>query len=122
MNKTPKKHLHKCLLHQNEEDAKAMLGFLSNKVHQVHTGVAIYFKNECIEIEDKTDVHFSNLSIESIDYYIKKFKPMDKAGSYGIQEFIGMIGIQKINGCYYNVMGLPASKVWNELSLIQKRI
>ena len=107
---------------KNEEDAKAMLGFLSNKVHQVHTGVAIYFKNECIEIEDKTDVHFSNLSIESIDYYIKKFKPMDKAGSYGIQEFIGMIGIQKINGCYYNVMGMPASKVWNELSLIQKRI
>ena len=107
---------------KNEEDAKAMLGFLSNKVHQVHTGLAIYFKNECIEIEDKTDVHFSNLSIESIDYYIKKFKPMDKAGSYGIQEFIGMIGIQKINGCYYNVMGMPASKVWNELSLIQKRI
>ena len=107
---------------KNEEDAKAMLGFLSNKVHQVHTGVAIYFKNECIEIEDKTDVHFSNLSTEAIDYYIKKFKPMDKAGSYGIQEFIGMIGIQKINGCYYNVMGMPASKVWNELSLIQKRI
>ena len=107
---------------KNEEDAKAMLGFLSNKVHQVHTGVAIYFKNECIEIEDKTDVHFSNLSIESIDYYIKKFKPMDKAGSYGIQEFIGMIGIQKINGCYYNVMGLPANRVWNELYLIQKRI
>jgi septum formation protein len=97
------------------EEAKAMLKFLSNKVHQVHTGVAIYFNNQVIEIEEKTDVHFGNLSEEAIDYYIAKYNPMDKAGSYGIQEFIGMIGIQKIDGCFYNVMGLPASKVWGEL-------
>lgn len=103
-------------------DAKVMLEFLSNKVHFVHTGVAIYFGNQVIEIEEKTDVHFGNIDIEAIDYYIKKYQPLDKAGSYGIQEFIGMIGIQKIDGCYYNVMGLPASRVWNELSLIQKRI
>lgn len=107
---------------KDAEDAKAMLEFLSNKVHQVHTGVAIYFNNQVIEIEEKTAVHFGNLSTEAIEYYIAKYKPMDKAGSYGIQEFIGMIGIQKIDGCYYNVMGLPASRVWNELSLIQERI
>lgn len=103
-------------------EAKVMLEFLSNKVHQVYTGVAIYFNNQVIEIEEKTDVHFGNIDIEAIDYYIKKYQPLDKAGSYGIQEFIGMIGIGKIDGCFYNVMGLPASRVWNELSLIQKRI
>ncbi|MCE2963226.1 MAG: Maf family nucleotide pyrophosphatase [Chitinophagales bacterium] len=97
------------------EEAKAMLKFLSNKVHQVHTGVAIYYNNQVIEIEEKTDVHFGNLDIEAIDYYIEKYQPLDKAGSYGIQEFIGMIGIKKIDGCFYNVMGLPASKVWEEL-------
>jgi septum formation protein len=100
------------------EEGKAMLKSLSNKVHQVHTGVAIYFSNQVIEIEEKTDVHFGNLSEEAIDYYIKKYQPLDKAGSYGIQEFIGMIGIQKIDGCFYNVMGLPASRVWEELSAL----
>ena len=92
-----------------------MLEFLSNKVHQVHTGVAIYFKNQVLEIEEKTDVHFGNIDIEDIDYYIKKYQPLDKAGSYGIQEFIGMIGIGKIDGCFYNVMGLPTNRVWGEL-------
>lgn len=61
----------------------------------MHTGVAIYFKNQCIEIEDKTDVYFNNLDPEAIDYYIKKYQPLDSLGSYGIQEFIGMIGIKK---------------------------
>lgn len=100
---------------KNAEDAKVMLEFLSNKVHQVHTGVAIYFKNQVLEIEEKTDVHFGNIDIEDIDYYIKKYQPLDKAGSYGIQEFIGMIGIGKIDGCFYNVMGLPTNRVWGEL-------
>lgn len=104
---------------KDAEDAKTILEFLSNKVHHVHTGVAIYFKNQCIEIEDKTDVYFNNLDPEAIDYYIKKYQPLDKAGSYGIQEFIGMIGIKKIDGCFYNVMGLPTSKVWEELNALQ---
>ena len=56
-----------------------------------------------------------------IDYYIKKYQPLDKAGSYGIQEFIGMIGIEKIDGCFYNVMGLPANRVWEELDNIVRR-
>lgn len=104
------------------DNAKAMLEFLSNKVHHVHTGVVIYFNNQVIEIEEKTDVYFNKLSEEAVNFYIEKYHPMDKAGSYGIQEFIGMIGIKKIDGCFYNVMGLPASRVWEELSLIQKRI
>lgn len=103
-------------------DAKAMLEFLSNKVHVVQTGVVIYFNNQVIEIEEKTNVHFGNINIEAIDYYIKKYQPLDKAGSYGIQEFIGMIGIGKIDGCYYNVMGLPASRVWRELNNLLRKI
>jgi septum formation protein len=106
---------------KNAEDAKAMLEFLSNKVHVVQTGVAIYFNNQVIEIEEKTNVHFGNIDIEAIDYYIKKYQPLDKAGSYGIQEFIGMIGIEKIDGCFYNVMGLPASRVWQGLSNFHNR-
>ncbi len=101
-------------------EAKIMLELLSNKAHTVITGVAIYWQDKCIEIEDKTDVYFNSLSPQDILYYIEKYSPLDKAGSYGIQEFIGMIGIEKIQGCYYNVMGLPTSKVWNELFRIQK--
>ena len=101
-------------------DAKSMLQFLSNKVHQVITGVAIYSEDSCIEIEEKTDVHFGILSDEDIDHYISKSNPLDKAGSYGIQDFIGMIGIEKINGCYYNVMGLPTSRVRKELSSLNQ--
>lgn len=100
---------------KDQEDAKKMLQFLSNKVHQVITGVAIYSQNKCIEIEETTHVHFGELSETEIDYYISNFQPLDKAGSYGIQDYIGMIGIQKIDGCYYNVMGLPTSRVWKEL-------
>lgn len=92
-------------------DAKSMLQFLSNKVHHVITGVAIYSGNDCIKIEEKTDVHFGSLSDKDIDQYIAESNPLDKAGSYGIQDFIGMIGVEKINGCYYNVMGLPTSRV-----------
>ncbi|MBL7789608.1 MAG: septum formation protein Maf [Chitinophagales bacterium] len=99
-------------------EAKLMLQFLSGKVHQVHTGIAIYDNNECREIEEKTDVHFGKLNEGDIDFYLENYQPLDKAGSYGIQEFIGMIGIEKIVGCYYNVMGLPTSRVWGELGVI----
>jgi|694.fasta_scaffold03701_31 septum formation protein len=103
-------------------ESKIMLELLSNKAHTVITGVAIYWQDKCIEIEDKTDVYFNSLSPQDILYYLGKYSPLDKAGSYGIQEFIGMIGIEKIHGCYYNVMGLPTSRVWKELSRIQKNI
>lgn len=104
---------------KDQQDAKKMLQFLTNKVHQVITGVAIYTQEKCIEIEETTHVHFGVLSETEIDYYISNFHPLDKAGSYGIQEFIGMIGIKKIDGCYYNVMGLPTGRVWDELSRLQ---
>jgi septum formation protein len=62
-----------------------------------------------------TDVYFTKLSDNEIDYYLRKFKPFDKAGAYGIQEWIGYIGVEKINGSYFNVMGLPIQKVYKEL-------
>lgn len=101
---------------KDSEDAIAMLNFLSNKVHQVITGVAIYHGNRCVEIEERTDVHFGKLEERDIQFYLEYYKPYDKAGSYGIQDFIGMIGIEKIDGCYYNVMGLPTSRVRKVLS------
>lgn len=103
-------------------DAKAMLNFLSGKIHHVITGVAVYHLDKCIEIEENTDVHFGNLSEYEIEYYLKKYSPLDKAGSYGIQEFIGMVGIEKIEGCFYNVMGLPTRRVWKELIAISNRM
>jgi septum formation protein len=99
----------------DKSDAKSMLQFLSNKSHQVITGVSIYSHDKCIEIEETTYVHFNKLSGAEIDFYIENYHPLDKAGSYGIQDYIGMIGISKIDGCYYNVMGLPTSRVWEEL-------
>lgn len=100
---------------KDKKDAKKMLEFLSNNTHQVTTGVAIYSQDKCIEIEEITLVQFTKLTETEIDFYIENFNPLDKAGSYGIQDFIGMIGIKKINGCYYNVMGLPTGRVWEEL-------
>lgn len=103
---------------KDTEDARRMLQMLSNKVHQVHTGVAIYYKDKIVEVEEKTEVYFGELDLKAINYYIHKYQPMDKAGSYGIQEFIGMIAIRKINGCFYNVMGLPTHRIWKELNKI----
>jgi septum formation protein len=100
---------------KDRENAKSMLQFLSNKSHQVITGVAIYSQDTCIQIEETTHVYFNALSDIEIDFYIQNYNPLDKAGSYGIQDYIGMIGINKIDGCYYNVMGLPTSRVWEEL-------
>ena len=68
---------------------------------------------------DKSEVYFKHLSDSEIDFYIKQYKPFDKAGAYGIQEWIGMIGVQNINGSYYNVMGLPVFELWEELQKIK---
>jgi len=102
-------------------EARATLEFLSRKVHRVITGVALYYKGVSIEIEEKTDVHFGTLAAADIAHYLENYCPLDKAGSYGIQEFIGMVGVEKINGCYYNVMGLPTSRVWKELDTILEK-
>lgn len=96
-------------------DAKNILRELSGKVHRVVTGVVIFSKNKKEEISEVTEVHFLKLSEEQIDHYVEKYKPLDKAGAYAIQEWIGLTGIKKINGDFYNVMGLPVSKVLDKL-------
>ena len=98
------------------EDAKQMLRKLSGQVHQVITSVCFTSLGFQKIVNDTTKVWFKTLSEEEIEYYIKVYKPFDKAGSYGIQEWIGYIGIDKIEGCYFNVMGLPTRLVYKTLN------
>ncbi|MGN6645773.1 MAG: Maf family nucleotide pyrophosphatase [Cytophaga sp.] len=102
----------------DKEEAKQMLQKLSNNMHEVITGVTICYKGQERSFYDITEVFFKPLSEEYINYYIEKHMPFDKAGAYGIQEWLGMVGIKKINGDYYNVMGLPVSKLIDELEKI----
>ena len=97
------------------EDAFQILSQLSGKKHQVITSVSIKGKGFQKLFHDITDVYFKKLSKEEINYYIKNHQPYDKAGSYGIQEWIGFIGIERIEGSYFNVMGLPVQKFYKEL-------
>jgi septum formation protein len=100
------------------EEAKQMLLKLSNNMHEVITGVTICYQGQERSFYEITEVFFKPISEENIHYYIEHYKPFDKAGSYGIQEWIGMVGIRKINGDYYNVMGLPVSKLIDEIEKI----
>lgn len=100
------------------EEAKAMLQELSGGMHEVFSSVCFTSKSFQKTVTDVTQVWFKKLSNEEIDYYIKTYKPFDKAGSYGIQEWIGYIGIEKIHGCYFNVMGLPLPLVYKTLTEI----
>lgn len=97
------------------EDARQMLRTLSGRTHQVITGVCLTTTAFQKSFSTVTDVTFAELSDTEIDYYIRTYKPMDKAGSYGIQEWIGFIGVQKISGSYFNVMGLPVQRLYTEL-------
>lgn len=97
------------------EDARRMLRLLSDRVHRVITGVCIMTKEEAITLADTTYVTFKPLSEWEIEYYILKCHPFDKAGSYGVQDFIGMIGITQIEGSFYTVMGLPIHRVYEKL-------
>lgn len=101
--------------------AKKMLQQLSGKMHKVITSVCFTTSDFQITINDTTKVWFRNISEVEIDYYLKTYKPLDKAGSYGIQEWIGYIGIEKIEGCYFNVMGLPIRLVYKTLKDIAAR-
>jgi len=106
---------------QSEKHAALMLSDLSGKTHQVYTGVCLRLHNNFHTFTECTDVLFRSLSKDEIEYYIKHYMPLDKAGSYGIQEWIGMIGIEKIIGSYFNVVGLPVARVYdlfNKLDLI----
>ena len=99
----------------HREEAIAILMALSGEIHKVITGVAILKDEEKITFADTTEVEFHEITVEQIEFYVDKYKPYDKAGAYAIQEWIGVIGIKRVNGDFYNVMGLPVSRVVSEL-------
>ena len=100
---------------KNETEACDMLQRLSGHTHQVVTGVCITTRNKQKCFATVTDVTFANLSEEEIKHYVTQYKPMDKAGAYGIQEWIGFVGVQSISGSYFNVVGLPIQRLYLEL-------
>ena len=101
---------------QDEEEAKAMLARLSGQTHEVYTAVCFADRNGELETwVDCTKVTFNNLSEKDIDYYVSKYRPLDKAGAYGVQEWIGYVGVTKIEGSYFNVMGFPICHVYERL-------
>lgn len=102
----------------DEADAVRMLNLLSGKMHEVITGVCMATKENRISFFDVTRVYFRQLTPEIIEDYVKNHKPLDKAGAYGIQEKIGYVGIDHIEGCFYNVMGLPVRKVFENLNIM----
>ena len=99
----------------SREEAIDMLRFLSGRDHKVITAITVRDKHECRTSSDTAIVSFKNLSDSEIEYYIDNFKPFDKAGAYGIQEWIGYIGIGRIEGSFFTIMGLPVNLVYQEL-------
>lgn len=97
------------------DDARRMLSMISGKTHQVITGVCLSTRKKTHSFSVETDVTFKILESDEIDYYIENYKPFDKAGAYGIQEWIGYIGVESIKGSYFNVMGLPVQRIYKEL-------
>ena len=106
---------------KDEEEARGMLLLLSGRMHEVYTGVTIRTHDGMQTIVDKTEVWFRALSKEEIDHYVERYKPLDKAGAYGVQEWIGYVGVTKIVGSYFNVMGLPVERVWEILSNLKNK-
>lgn len=102
---------------RDEEDARCMLRNLSGKTHQVYTAVTFAQYSKALEtLVDCTDVSFRELTDAEIDYYVQKYKPLDKAGAYGVQEWIGYIGVTAMHGSYFNVMGFPIERVYEWLT------
>lgn len=99
----------------DETDAVRMLRELSGRTHQVTTGVCLLSSEQESRFAVTTDVTFKTLTDEEIQYYVTHYKPFDKAGAYGIQEWIGYIGVTGLHGSYYNVMGLPVQRIYSEL-------
>lgn len=100
---------------KDEEDAVRMLTELSGDTHKVITGVCLRSEKKRIAFSSETSVQFRALEADEIIRYISDYKPFDKAGSYGIQEWIGCVGVKRINGCFYNVVGLPLSEFYQQL-------
>lgn len=96
-------------------DARRMLRLLSGRTHQVVTGVCLSTADKHRSFSVVSDVEFKQLSEEEIDYYVDRYRPFDKAGAYGIQEWIGYIGVTSLRGSYFNVMGLPIQRIYEEL-------
>lgn len=103
---------------RDAEDAHRMLRMLSGKTHHVVTGVCLTTSQAQRQFSVVTEVTFKPLSDEEIDYYIEHYKPFDKAGAYGIQEWIGYIGCTGLKGSYFNVMGLPVQRIYEELRML----
>lgn len=103
---------------KDKTEAFEMIVNLSGKTHQVITGVTLTTQNKQHSFSSVTDVTFSELTKEEVAYYIEKYRPYDKAGSYGIQEWIGYIGVEHINGSFFNVMGLPVQQLYQALKTI----
>ena len=100
----------------DEREAIDMLAMLSGKTHEVVTGVTLMSPDKTVTFSETTNVTFDTLTPETIARYVDRYRPFDKAGAYGIQEWIGCIGISRIDGCYYNVMGLPLHALYRHLS------
>ncbi len=104
---------------KGREDAIRILHELSGNTHEVITGVSIIWNNQQVVFDETTQVHFSPLTTAEIEFYIDTYKPYDKAGAYAIQEWIGVTTIQKVEGCFFNVMGLPMNKLYHELKRLK---
>ncbi len=100
---------------ENRAAAVASIKSLAGKTHQVITGVCILYQGKMESFSEITDVRFHPLTMEQIEYYVDTYKPYDKAGAYAIQEWIGVVGIERIDGDFYNVMGLPVSKLLQKI-------
>lgn len=100
---------------KDDDDARRMLCALSGRTHQVVTGVVLLTARHQRAFAVSTDVTFKQLTDDEIDYYVSHYHPLDKAGAYGIQEWIGYVGVTGLSGSYYNVMGLPVQRIWDEL-------
>ena len=103
----------------DRKEAISMLQKLSGNRHLVVTGVSVTTRTEQLSFSSRTDVFFKHLSNEEIEFYVDTYKPFDKAGAYGIQEWIGYIGIERLEGSFYNVMGLPIQKLYETLRKLQ---
>lgn len=103
---------------KDREDALQMLRDMSGRTHEVFTGVCITTTDWQRSFAAQTEVRFAQLTEEEITYYVDCYQPMDKAGSYGVQEWIGFIGVENISGSYFNIMGLPVQRLYRELKAI----
>ncbi len=104
---------------KDREDAIQILQELSGNTHEVITGVSLIWNHEQVVFDETTKVHFSPLTQQEIEFYIDTYKPYDKAGAYAIQEWIGVTTILKVEGCFFNVMGLPMNRLYHEMKRLE---